>query len=241
MPGPLEEEALDREAMKAAAAAAAVHEVESGMVLGLGTGSTATYAVIEIGKRMHSGALKGIAGIPTSQATERLASELGIPLLEPGDSTIDLAIDGADEIGPSLHLIKGGGGALLREKIIAAAAAQFVVIADDAKLVSALGSTFDIPLEVASYGLSITQSALESLGEASVRLDGDRRYLTDNGNPIIDLSVEPIADPVALEANLKEIPGVLASGLFIGIADRAYVAGGGGVRRIDAPERDTGE
>ena len=237
MPEPLEEVALDREAMKAAAAAAAVDEVESGMVLGLGTGSTATYAVIEVGKRMHAGHLTGIAGIPTSQATERLASEMSIPLLEPGDSPIDLAIDGADEIVEELHLTKGGGGALLREKIIATSAAQFVVIADDAKLVPALGSTFDIPLEVASYGLSITRSSLENLGAPTVRLVDGRRYLTDNGNPIIDLAVEPIADPAQLESSLNEIPGVLASGLFIGVADRAYVAGGHGVRRIDAPER----
>ena len=221
--------------MKEAAALAAVDEVESGMVVGLGTGSTAAHAVCEIGRRLESGRLTGIVGIPTSNATEELARQVGIELIHPGDADIDLAIDGADEIAPDLALTKGGGGALLREKIIATAATRFVVIADDSKLVAELGSTFDIPIEVASFGLPITVAALRDMGKPQLR-SVDDPYVTDNGNVIVDLAVDPIADPAGFEAALHTIPGVLATGLFVGVADAAYIVGAAGLQRIDASE-----
>jgi len=225
---------VERDAFKAAAALAAVDEVASGMVLGLGTGSTAAHAVREIGERLATGRLDRVVGIPTSLATEDLARELGIPLLQPGEAPIDLAIDGADEIAPDLALTKGGGGALLREKVIAASATRFAVISDDSKLVAALGTTFDIPLEVAQFGLAITTAALERLGRPRLRPGVDTPFVTDNGNFIIDLAVDPIRDAAAFDAELHTIPGVLATGLFVGIAAVAYVAGGNGIRRIEA-------
>lgn len=224
--------ALDRDGMKAAAALAAVDEVAVGMVLGLGTGSTAAHAVREIGVRLADGRLRDLRGIPTSVATHDLATHMGIPLIEPGSAPIDLAIDGADEIAPDLALTKGGGGALLREKVIAASAARFAVISDDSKLVQALGSTFDIPVEVAQFGLGITIAALQELGSPKLR-GGTDPYVSDNGNFIVDLAVAPIGVPASFDEALVAIPGVLATGLFVGIADVAYVAGPSGVRRIE--------
>lgn len=219
--------------MKAAAAKAAVDEVESGMVLGLGTGSTAEYAVREIAARMAAGRLRDLAGVPTSAATAMLAESLGVRLVEPGAAPIDLAIDGADEIAPDLALTKGGGGALLREKVVAAAAVRFVVISDDSKLVPALGSSFDIPLEIARFGLAITTGALAELGAARLRGVAGTPFVTDNGNYIVDLAVPPLADPGACDAALHAVPGVLATGLFVGMAAVAYVAGSEGVRRLE--------
>ncbi len=219
--------------MKAAAAVAAVDEVVSGMVLGLGTGSTAAHAVREIGLRLEDGRLANVSGVPTSIATEELSRQVGIPLIDPGSASIDLAIDGADEIAPDLALTKGGGGALLREKVIAAAATRFAVISDDSKLVQALGSTFDIPVEIAQFGLGITLVALSELGSPQLR-GGDDPFVSDNGNYIVDLAVAPIGVPAAFDRALQAIPGVLATGLFVGIAHVAYVAGAAGVRRIDA-------
>lgn len=223
---------MEREAMKAAAAVAAVDEVQSGMVLGLGTGSTADHAVREVASRLESGRLDGIVGVATSAATEALARELGIDLVEPGDAAIDLAIDGADEIAPDLALTKGGGGALLREKIIAASAARFVVIADDSKLVAAIGTSFDIPLEVAKFGSEITRHALAEYGDPELR-GGEDPFVTDNGNFIFDLAVAPVANPGWLDERLHTIPGVLATGIFVDIAAVAYVADAGGVRRLE--------
>ncbi len=223
---------MQRDGYKATAGRLAVDMVESGMVLGLGTGSTAAHAVQEIGERLEQGRLTGVAGIPTSRATARQAESLGIPLLEPGEAAIDLAIDGADEIAPDLSLTKGGGGALLREKIIAAAGARFVVIADDSKVVPALGSTFDIPLEVAGFGVRITLAALADFGTPALRGGDDDPFVTDNGNLVVDLAVEPIRDPAGLDSALASIPGVLATGLFVGIADEAIVVGADGPRRL---------
>ena len=224
--------------MKAAAAVAAVEEVRSGMVVGLGTGSTAAHAVTEIARKLDEGVLEDISGIPTSQATEDLAASLGIPLLEPGSAPIDIAIDGADEIAPDLALTKGGGGALLREKVIAASAARFVVISDDSKMVDALGSTFALPLEVARFGIRITIGALEAMGRPELRVRDGVTYLTDNGNHVVDLHVAPIADAGAFDAELHRVPGVLATGLFVEIADVAYVANGSGVRKVERPVGD---
>jgi ribose 5-phosphate isomerase A len=222
---------VERDGYKAEAGRLAAGHVESGMVLGLGTGSTAAHAVRAVAERIRTGSLTDISGVPTSNATAELATSLGVPLLEPGAAPMDLAIDGADEIAPDLALTKGGGGALLREKIIAAAAARFIVIADDSKLVPALGSTFDVPLEVARFGVTITLAELESHGTPALR-GGDDPFVTDNGNFVVDLAVDPIEDAAALEIVLASVPGVLATGLFVGIADEAIVVGPDGPRRI---------
>lgn len=224
---------MDRDTLKKTAALAAIDEVKSGMVVGLGTGSTAVHAVTEIGARLGDQRLADIVGVPTSRATADLARAVGITLVAPGDADIDLAIDGADEIAPDLSLTKGGGGALLREKVIAAAAARFVVIADDSKLVPALGTSFDIPLEVVPFGIGITCNALGEHGKPVLRGGADP-FVTDNGNHVVDLAVSPITQPADFETRLRSIPGVLATGLFVGIADAAYVAEAAGVRRIDA-------
>lgn len=221
--------------MKAVAAVAAVEEIESGMVVGLGTGSTANHAIREIGRRLAANRLERVSGVATSAATEVLARGVGIPLIVPGAAPIDYAIDGADEIAPDLALIKGGGGALLREKVIAAAAERFAVISDDSKLVPALGSTFDLPLEVAQFGLAITTAALAEFGTPQLRRgDNAAPFVSDNGNYIIDLAIAPTHDPASLDVALLGIPGVLATGLFVGIAAVAYIGGGGGVRLIEA-------
>lgn len=222
---------MERDGYKATAGRLAVDAVESGMVLGLGTGSTAAHAVRAVGERLQDGRLTDVVGIPTSRATAELAESLGIRLLDPGEADIDLGIDGADEIAPDLSLTKGGGGALLREKIIAAAGARFVVIADDSKVVAALGSTFDIPLEVARFGVRITLAALTDHGTPALR-GGDEPFVTDNGNFVVDLAVDPIRDPAAFDIALAAVPGVLATGLFVGIADEAIVVGADGARRM---------
>ena len=222
---------MERDGYKAKAGRLAVEQVRSGMVLGLGTGSTAAHAVRALADRIREGTLTDIRGVPTSQATADLAASLGVPLVEPGAVAMDLAIDGADEIAPDLSLTKGGGGALLREKIIAAAAGRFVVIADDSKLVPALGSTFDIPVEIARFGAAITLAALEDVGTPVLR-GGDDPFVTDNGNFVVDLAVDPIGNPGAFDAMLAAVPGVLATGLFVGIADEAIVVGVDGARRI---------
>lgn len=222
---------MDRDGYKAQAGELSVEAVESGMVVGLGTGSTAAHAVRAIAERLADGRLRNVAGVPTSHATAALATRLGIPLLEPGTAPMQLAIDGADEIAPDLSLTKGGGGALLREKVIAAAAERFIVIADDSKLVPALGTTFDIPVEVARFGMRITVEALQAFGEPALRGDGEP-FVTDNGNLVVDLAVDPIGDAALLDDQLRHIPGVLATGLFVGLADLAIVAGPHGVRRM---------
>ena len=224
---------MDRDGYKAMAGELAVDAVESGMVVGLGTGSTAVHAVRALADKLVDGRLHDVAGVPTSHATAALATRLGIPLLEPGTAPMQLAIDGADEIAPDLSLTKGGGGALLREKVIAAAAERFIVIADDSKLVPALGSTFDIPIEVARFGSRITVEALTQFGTPVVR-GGDDPFVTDNGNLVVDLAVEPIRDAGELDGRLRDIPGVMATGLFVGLAHEAIVAGPDGVRTLRA-------
>lgn len=222
---------VDRDGFKATAGELAVEAVESGMVVGLGTGSTAAHAVRALAERLDDGRLRDVAGVPTSHATAALATRLGIPLLEPGTAPMQLAIDGADEIAPDLSLTKGGGGALLREKVIAAAAERFIVIADDSKLVPALGTTFDIPIEVARFGLKITVESLEPFGMPVLRGDHEP-FVTDNGNLVVDLAVEPVTDAADFDCRLRRIPGVLATGIFVGIAHEAIVAGPDGVRRL---------
>ncbi len=215
-----------REAEKQAAARAAVQLVQSGSVVGLGSGSTASLAIRFLAERVRSG-LK-MVGIPTSLATKTLAEQLGIPLTTLDESpAIDIDIDGADEIDPHLNLIKGGGGAMLREKVIASASKRFVVVAESVKLVPQLGR-FPLPVEVISFAEALVKRRIEALGaKVTLRKHQDQSvYVTDEGHHILDCSFSEIADPAALNAKLHEIPGVVEHGLFIGMAEIAFVGKG---------------
>jgi ribose 5-phosphate isomerase A len=210
------------------------------MRLGLGTGSTARHLVELLGERVREGF--DVLCVPTSEATAAQARELSIPLTDlEVDSELDLTIDGADEIGPGLSLIKGAGGALLREKIVAAASARMVVIADRRKLVARLGK-FPLPIEVNAFGLGATRRRIETLmaehgatGGLTQRQKPDGgAFVTDGGHFILDALFGRISRPEALATALLEIPGVVQHGLFIGLCRRAYVAGDDGVEIIDA-------
>ena len=223
---------MSNEHEKELAGRAAAKLVHDGDVVGLGTGSTAYFAVIALGERVKAG-LK-MVGIPTSVATADLAKKVGVPLTTLDDHpAIDITIDGADEIDPHLNLIKGGGGALLREKIIASASKKMVVISDSSKLVPTLGK-FPLPVEIIAFARAVVENKIKSLG-ATVKLrtrpDG-ATYLTDNGNPILDCTFGKIADPPALARILSDTPGVVEHGLFIGLASVALVGRGSLVEEI---------
>jgi ribose 5-phosphate isomerase A len=225
----------DRDALKRAAAEAAVALVQDGMVVGMGTGSTAYFAVEALARRHRQGLR--FVGIPTSERTAAQARAEGIPLATFAEHrSIDLTIDGADEVERgTLNLVKGLGGALLREKIVAAASRRLAIIVDGVKLVDRLGTRAPVPVEAVAFGLEPTQAALEALG-ASVRLrltsDGTP-FVTDSGNRILDCSFGPIADPARLEERIGLVVGVVESGLFIGRADPVFVADASGVHRLD--------
>jgi ribose 5-phosphate isomerase A len=232
---------MSAEAYKRAAAARAVEFVRPGMRLGLGTGSTAQAFVELLAERVKAGL--DVVAVPTSEATGALAATLGIALTTLDDTPgLDLTIDGADEIGPDLSLIKGGGGALLREKIVAAASATMVVIADDSKLVATLGR-FPLPVEITPFGATATCRAVEAAaaaagcpGPAKLRLaQNGHAFVTDGGHWLLDAQLQRIADPQALADRLAAIPGVMEHGLFIRLARTAIVAGPNGVRLIERP------
>jgi ribose 5-phosphate isomerase A len=218
--------------LKKQAAVHAVREVRSGMVLGLGTGSTTAYAVAAIGETWRAGALTDVVGIPTSDRTAEQARSYGIPLSDlTAHPRVDLAIDGADEVDPSLDLIKGLGGALLREKQVELAAARFIVIVDDSKLVERLGSHAPLPVEVERESWRDQIPALAVLGCQPVLRGGeDQPFVTDNGNYILDCRFAGGIDGPEVAAALDERPGVLAHGLFLGMASEVVVAGAGGLR-----------
>jgi len=220
------------ESYKKEAAHAAVAFVQDGMVVGLGTGSTARYAVLELARRLQEGELRGVKGVPTSEATKDLALREGIPLVDLPPEGVDLAIDGADEIAPDLSLIKGLGGALLREKIVESNAKEFIVIADHTKKVPVLGRGV-VPVEIVPFGHLATLRAIRALGgEPELRMNGDEVYFTDGGHLIADVRFGPIGDPLGLHKALLEIPGVVETGIFVGLATRALVAGPMGVEEI---------
>ncbi|MFO1029184.1 MAG: ribose-5-phosphate isomerase RpiA [Acetobacteraceae bacterium] len=208
--------------------------VESGMVVGLGTGSTAIFATRRIAERLRTGDLRDIVAIATSRATDAAARELGIPLLADEIPTdVNLTIDGADEVDPALNLIKGGGGALLREKIVAQASARMVVVADDSKLSPRLGTNWALPIEVIEFGWKSQARFLESLGATVTRRKaGAEPFRTDSGNIILDCNFGPILDPRGLAQKLSERTGIVEHGLFLGIAQEVFVAGANGVRHL---------
>ena len=219
-----------REEEKVAAASKSLEYVEDGMVLGLGTGSTAKYVIELLGQRVRDGLR--IRGIPTSKASADLADSLTIPLttLDQVES-IDLTIDGADEIGPGLELIKGGGGALLHEKIVASCSKRLLIVADAHKKVDQLGR-FPLPVEVIPFAAAPVKRQLEKLGaNPSLRIgNGGGPFITDEGNFLFDCSFGKIPDPPALARTLKSITGVVEHGLFIGMASIAVIAGPSGTQ-----------
>jgi ribose 5-phosphate isomerase A len=225
----------DRDARKREAALAAVAMVDDGMVVGLGTGSTATFAIEALIERVRGGLR--ILGIPTSEHSAAQAREGGIELTDFAHHTrLDLTIDGADEIArDSLDLVKGLGGALLREKIVAAASERLVIIADEPKLVSGLGATVAVPVEVVAFGWETTSVRLAKLGARPVlRTEGDgSAFRTDGGNLILDCHFGAISNPAELERTLSGVVGVVETGLFIGMASTALVATPGGIIRLD--------
>lgn len=203
----------------------AVEYIEDGMTVGLGTGSTAYWLVERLGERVREGL--SVRGVPTSRRTEEQARSLGIPLVTFAEvQELDLAIDGADEIGPGLALVKGGGGALLREKLVAAAARRFVVIADAGKKVDVLGQ-FPLPVEVVPFAWEVTARRVAGVTRVEPvlrRADGGTAYVTDNGNYILDCRCGEIRDPAKMERELNMLVGVVECGLFVGMADIAIVA-----------------
>lgn len=199
---------------------------EPGMVIGLGTGRAAAGFVRVLGERVRAGL--EIRGVPTSEATERLAQSVGIPLVGFEDvAGVDLAVDGADEVDPDLNLIKGHGGALVRERVVAAAASRFVVLVGPEKLSQRLGVKRSVPVEAIPFAAPQVRRALERMGaEAQIRTESDESpFVTDNGNLLVNASFGEISDPAALHAKIREIPGVLDSGLFAGMADDVLVEG----------------
>lgn len=197
---------------KKRAAEKAVEAIKDGMVVGLGTGTTAYWAIQKIAARITEGLR--IQAVATSLETEKLAKDLGIPLVPfSAIETIDLTIDGADEVDKNKNLLKGGGGALLREKIVAYHSKQYFIVVDERKRVDQLGR-FPLPLEILPFAMELTLAKLRRFGEATIREKGGSLYVTDNGNFIADLHFFPINDPQALDAELHQIPGVLETGLF---------------------------
>lgn len=225
----------DRDAYKREAAMEAVSMVEDGMVVGLGTGSTARFAIDGLIARVRAGLR--IVGIATSERSARQAREGGIELTDfAHHARLDLTIDGADEIArDTLDLIKGLGGALLREKIVAAASERLIIIADEPKLVSGLGATVSLPVEVVVFGWETTASRLDKLGARPIlrKADDGVAFHTDGGNLILDCHFGAIDDPAGLERELSATIGVVETGLFIGMASTALVATPGGVVRLD--------
>jgi len=216
--------------LKRTAALAALELVKPGMRLGLGSGSTAAHFIRALGAKVREGL--PVAGVPTSEATARLAAAEGIPLITLDDgSDLDLTVDGADEIDRRLRLIKGGGGALLREKIVAAASRRLVIIADGSKLVDMIGA-YPLPIELGTFGLGATRRKIELIA-ARLGLGGDLRlrqgrngtpFVSDGGNAIMDASFGRIPDPEALAAELDRVPGVIEHGLFLDLASTAIIA-----------------
>ncbi|MBF2090150.1 MAG: ribose-5-phosphate isomerase RpiA [Synechococcales cyanobacterium K44_A2020_017] len=201
----------------------AADRVQSGAIVGLGTGSTTAYAIQRLGDRLKSGDLKDIKGIPTSFQASVLAKQYGIPLTTLDEvDRIDVAIDGADEVDPQKNLIKGGGAAHTREKVVDSLAELFIVVVDSSKLVTALGTTFALPVEVLPMAIAPVTRALEALGgtvELRMGVKKDGPVITDQGNMVLDVTFAAIANPAEMEVTINNIPGVLENGLFVNVTD----------------------
>jgi len=224
----------DQNEPKRRAAERALELVVSGQTIGLGTGSTAKFAIEGLGRLVRNGL--SIKGVPTSVATERMARDLSIPLIDLNEAgVIDFTVDGADEVDPNFDMIKGGGGALTREKLVALASAKRVILVDESKLVAKLGQSRLLPVEVLPFAWTMTARLLKHLGcSPTLRADGGGHFVTDNGNYIIDCAFGPIEDAAALDQQIKLLPGVIECGLFIGIADTLII---GYDDRVEVRER----
>ena len=217
---------------KRQAALAALDEIRDGMVVGLGTGTTAAHFIRALGSRVHAG-LK-LSAIPTSEESSRLAREAGVPLTTFRDHPeIDVTVDGADEVSPELDLIKGLGGALVREKIVARASKRVVIVVDETKLVDRLGARTVIPIEVIPFAIVRVILQLHQWGgEACPREKNGKPCVSDNGNVILDWKHGVIDQPAVLESQLKALPGVVDSGIFANLAHCVIVAGAAGIRKL---------
>jgi ribose 5-phosphate isomerase A len=235
----MQEEEARRIANKALAARRAVEFVRDGQVVGLGTGSTAAFAIKELGLLVAQGLR--IRGVPTSRASHRLAEECGIPVMDLNETCkVDITIDGADEIDPAFNMIKGGGGALIREKLVAIVSDVEIIIVDPPKLVPVLGDTAPVPVEVVKFGWCVADQRLRELGGTpSLRQQEGKPYESDNGNYILDCRFGPIKEPATLERKIKELAGVVESGLFVGLASRLIIGSDKGVEVRELPNPDS--
>jgi len=223
-----------RDELKQQAAFFAAGFVESGMVIGLGTGSTTQFALERLGELIGSGRLRGVIGIPSSLRTEKAARELGIPLTDfEAHPVIDVTIDGADEVDPELNLIKGGGGALLREKVLAQATRRNVIIVDESKLARRLGTKWALPVEVVPFARAAEERFITSLGAVvTLRAKDGRPVATDQGNLLLDAAFGPMENPAAIAGQLNGRAGIVEHGLFLGLAHDVIVAGKDGIRHL---------
>ncbi len=224
------------ENLKQKAAEEAVKYIESGMVVGLGTGSTVYYALLKISELIKAGKLVNIVGIPSSGKTEKLATELEIPLTDfMKHKSIDITIDGADEVDKYLNLIKGGGGALLREKVLAQASKRLIIIVDESKVSSKLGEKWAVPVEVIKFAYPLEMEFIKSLaGKPQLRMyeNLNEPVLTDEGNYIIDANFGVIKNPFELAAKLENRAGIVEHGIFINLTSEVIVAYKDGVKKI---------
>lgn len=225
----------DRNTLKKMAGEKAVEYIESGMVVGLGFGSTAIHSLRLIGELIRRGELEGIQAIPTADLIADEARRAGIPLTSLEEHPrIDVTIDGADEVDPELNLIKGGGGALLREKIVAQATTLNIIVVDEQKFSPVLGTNFDLPIEIVPFGWRPLEEYLRSIGaEPQLRTKADgKSFVTDSGNFILDCHFGTIDDPYALSAELKSRAGIVEHGLFLDLASEVIIAAGDGIRSL---------
>ena len=224
---------MEREELKKLAGEKAVEQIQDGMIVGLGTGSTVEYTIKKLGELVRNGL--DIKGIPTSVHTARLAKEEKIPLTTLDENpVINVTIDGADEVDSQLNLIKGGGGALTREKIIAFHTEKEIIVVDDSKVVKALGIDFPLPVEILRFGWPATKTKLEEFGcKVELRKIMDEPYITDNSNYILDCEFERIMDPEELEKEINNIPGVVENGLFVDLVHEVIAAGKQGIVTLE--------
>ncbi len=224
---------MNTEHLKKIAAEKATEEVRDRTVVGLGTGSTVYYALLKLGAMVRDGL--NIIGIPTSDGTEKIATEQGIPLSTLAvHPTIELTIDGADEVDAHLNLIKGGGAALVREKIIANASQRILIVVDESKVSRVLGTSFALPVEIVQFGWEATQREVDKIcGKSDIRSGIENPLITDNGNYILDCHFDGIPDPEKVELQLNNVPGVVENGIFVNRADKVIIGTPSGIQYME--------
>lgn len=224
----------DQNMLKRQAAEYAVEFIQSGMIVGLGHGSTTIWAVRRLAEKIHAGQLSNIQGVPVSVVVEQEALQVGIPLTTlDRHPVVDLTIDGADEVDPALNLIKGGGGALLREKIVAQASKREIIVIDESKLSPHLGTQWAVPVEVVSFGHAVHREFLTGIGaKTQLRMKDGELFVTDQGNVIYDCNFGPLHDPVDIASKLKARTGIVEHGLFINLASDVIVARPKGIEHL---------